>query len=343
MKESKKLEYYVEGMHCKACELYIEKQALEIEDIKKVNAVLSKNKIFIETNKNADEEHIIKKINNKIKEGGYTLTKELKKKKVNYKEVAISFLIALIIVSIFIILQKAGIVNIIGGDKITLPVVFIIGIVASLSSCMAIVGGLVLSISSTYAKHEKNRGIKPLSYFHISRIISFFILGGIIGIIGSSFTLSSGTSFVFSLLVFLVMLILGINLLDIFPFFRRLQLTLPKFLTKKNSALENTENKLAPVLFGISTFFLPCGFTQSMQIYSLTTGSFINGALTMLVFSLGTFPILALISFASVKFSKGLQSKVFFQSAGFIVLFFALINLIAAFTAIGLIKPILNF
>src|SRR3989344_426131 len=159
MRESKKLEYYVEGMHCKACELYIEKQALEVKGIKKVNAVLSKNKIFIETNKNADEENIIKEI---------------------------------------------------------------------------------------------NKSIKPLSYFHVSRIISFFILGGIIGIIGSSFTLSSGTSFAFSLLVFFVMLILGINLLDIFPFFRKLQLTLPKFLTKKNSTLESTENKLAPVLFGIS-------------------------------------------------------------------------------------------
>ncbi len=94
------------------------------------------------------------------------------------------------------------------------------------------------------------------------------------------------------------------------------------------------------VLLGVSTFFLPCGFTQSMQFYALTTGSFISGALTMFVFSLGTLPVLSLISFASVKFSKNFKSGLFFKTAGFIVIFFAIFNLLSAFVAIGLIGPI---
>jgi sulfite exporter TauE/SafE len=60
----------------------------------------------------------------------------------------------------------------------------------------------------------------------------------------------------------------------------------------------------------------------------------------MLVFSLGTLPVLALISFASVKLSKNLQSGLFFKTAGFIIIFCAIFNLLAALVAVGLINPL---
>ncbi len=93
-------------------------------------------------------------------------------------------------------------------------------------------------------------------------------------------------------------------------------------------------------MLGILTFFLPCGFTQSMQISALTTGSFLQGGLIMLIFALGTLPILALISFSSIKFSKSLRSGIFFKTAGFIVIFFAIFNFLSALTAAGLVPPI---
>jgi sulfite exporter TauE/SafE len=90
-------------------------------------------------------------------------------------------------------------------------------------------------------------------------------------------------------------------------------------------------------LLGVSTFILPCGFTQSMQIYSLSTGSFLTGALTMFTFALGTLPVLGMISFASMKFSKTLQSGLFFKVAGFLVLFFAIFNLYSSILGLGII------
>jgi sulfite exporter TauE/SafE len=118
---------------------------------------------------------------------------------------------------------------------------------------------------------------------------------------------------------------------------------MPKFIGKSVLKIEDSTGILAPMLLGIATFVLPCGFTQSMQIYSLTTGNFLSGAMTMAVFALGTLPVLALISLASVKLSKTLQSGLFFKTAGFIVLFFSIFNFTAALVAIGLISPIFNF
>ncbi|MCR4285827.1 MAG: sulfite exporter TauE/SafE family protein, partial [Candidatus Kaiserbacteria bacterium] len=100
---------------------------------------------------------------------------------------------------------------------------------------------------------------------------------------------------------------------------------------------------LTPLLVGIATFFLPCGFTQSMQLYTLSTGSFLSGGLTMLAFALGTFPVLALISFSSFSIQNSSKSGIFFKSAGLIVIMFALLNLINSLVIIGLISPIFNF
>ena len=57
-------------------------------------------------------------------------------------------------------------------------------------------------------------------------------------------------------------------------------------------------------------FFLPCGFTQALQLYVLGKGSFATGAVTMLVFALGTLPALLSLSALS-SFAKGDFQKAF--------------------------------
>ena len=52
----------------------------------------------------------------------------------------------------FVLLQKAGIVNLVQTGTVTYGTAFVVGIIASLSTCMAVVGGLVLSMSATFAK-----------------------------------------------------------------------------------------------------------------------------------------------------------------------------------------------
>jgi sulfite exporter TauE/SafE/copper chaperone CopZ len=333
-----KYEYHVTGMHCPACELLVEKKIEKLEIIRNVNAVLSDKKIYLETRTNVSKDELLAKVNELLKSQGYEASLTRIKHKINFKDLAIGFGIAAVIVGLFFLIQKLGIANILGGKSMSLALVFLIGIVASLSSCMAIVGGLVLSISSSYAK-GKDR-IWPLILFHGARIIGFFLLGGVVGLIGVAFKLTPRFYFVASIVLFIVMLILGINLLDIFPFFRRLQLKMPKSLSKRITGVEKIGNKFAPLLLGILTFFLPCGFTQSMQINAMASGDFLQGGLIMLIFALGTLPVLALISFTSVRFSHSLKSGIFFKTAGFIVIFFALFNFLSALTAAGLISPI---
>jgi sulfite exporter TauE/SafE len=228
----------------------------------------------------------------------------------------------------------------VNASEVTYGTAFLIGIIASVSTCLAVVGGLVLSLSASFAKEGDK--IKPQLMFHVGRLVSFFLLGGLIGLLGSAFQLEQTASFILSLLVAVILLILGINLLDIFPQVKKLLPTLPSFIGKKAHGLKNLNHSLTPLIAGIATFFLPCGFTQSMQLYTLTTGNFLSGALTMLAFALGTLPVLSLLSFG-FGLSKKTPSGIFFKTAGLVVIFFGLFNLINALAGAGIIKPIFNF
>jgi sulfite exporter TauE/SafE len=265
----------------------------------------------------------------------------MENKRTNWADFRIALPIALAFIVFFFFLQKIGLVNLVNTSRISYGTAFLIGIVASLSTCMAVVGGLLLSMSATFAKEGDK--VKPQLLFHAGRIASFFILGGAIGMLGKAFSLSASASFALDLIIGLVMLVMGLNLLDIFHFTKKLQPSMPKFIAKRALGVSDFNHTLTPLLVGIVTFFLPCGFTQSMQIYTLSTGSFLKGGLTMLAFALGTLPVLALISFSSFSIQNSSKSGIFFKTAGLIVLLFALFNSINSLVIIGIIPPVFNF
>lgn len=350
----KTYKFHVNGMHCNACVVLTESELKEIPGIFNVKVSLKNLTVEITGDFGDKElEQIAEDLSVVLKPHGYALSLEKKEKKVNWSDFNIALPVALGFIAFFILLQKLGIVNLINTSKVSFGTAFIVGLVASVSTCMAVVGGLVLSMSANFAKEavqalnspQARRGdsIKPQVLFHIGRLVSFFILGGVIGALGSTFQLGTVGTFILSFIVAVVLLILGINLLDVFPWAKKLQPTIPSFIGKRVHGLKNINHTLTPLLVGVATFFLPCGFTQSMQIYTLTTGSFLTGSLIMFSFALGTLPVLSLLSFSSLGIHKKAQSGIFFKTAGLVVIFFGIFNLINALVGAGVIPPIFSF
>ncbi len=334
--------FHVQGMHCNSCVVLTESELNDLPEVSKVKASLKHLQVEV-TGEFGDKEpeHVARDLSEVLKPHGYTLSLEKQKQRAKRADFKIAIPIALGFAILFVILQKMGIVNLVNAGTVTYGTAFVIGIIASLSTCMAVVGGLVLSMSATFAKEGDK--VRPQLMFHAGRIVSFFILGGVIGAIGAAFTLNTAATFILSIIIGIVMLILGINLLDTFHWAKRLQPSMPKFIAKHAHGVSKFNHTLTPLLVGIATFFLPCGFTQSMQLYTLTTSSFLQGGLTMLAFALGTLPVLALISFSSFSIQKSSKAGVFFKTAGLIVIMFALFNLINSLVVIGVIPPVFNF
>ena len=214
---------------------------------------------------------------------------------------------------------------------------FSIGLVASVSSCLAMVGGLVLTLGASSAKAGGTWRTQVL--FHIGRLGGFFVLGGVVGLIGSSFHLSTTMSAYIGGFVALVMLVLGVSLLDVFPQVKRLQVKLPKRIGEYVTNWGTRDHALAPLLLGVGTFFLPCGFTQSMQLVALASGNFTQGALTMLFFALGTFPMLALLSFGSQSIAQWPWRKTFFRVAGAGIIALSVFNIVNILSVLGITSP----
>lgn len=333
--------FHVNGMHCASCVILIESEFTDTPEVTNVKASLARHEVEV-TGAFGDKEpeHIARDLSEVLRPHGYTLTLEKKKHTAKWADFRLALPFALGFIAVFIGLQKLGIVNLITTSEVSLGTAFAIGLIASVSTCMAVVGGLVLSMSASFAKEGDTK--RPQILFHIGRLVSFVVLGGVIGTLGSAFALGPMSAAILSLLVALVLLVLGINLLDVFPWAKKLQPTLPSFIGKRVHGLKNVNHTLTPLLVGVATFFLPCGFTQSMQIYTLTTGSFLSGALIMGSFALGTLPVLALLSFSSLGIHKKAQTGVFYKTAGLVVLFFGVFNLISALTAMGIVPPLFN-
>ncbi len=337
-----KYTFHVTGMHCRACVLMTESELQDVPYVSRAKTSLEAECVEVTGDfEGKDASTIAADLTLVLAKHGYALSVEKQKKTKHWGEFRNAVPIALAFIIVFFLLQKAGVVNLIGGGKPSYVTAFVVGLVASVSTCMAVVGGLVLSMSATFAKEGDK--VRPQIMFHAGRIVSFFLLGGVIGVLGSVFRLSGFGSLVLGLVLGLVMLILGLNLLDVFDWTKKLQPSMPKFLSKYALGVSKLNHTLTPVLVGIATFFLPCGFTQSMQLYALSTGSFLTGGFTMLAFALGTFPVLALISFSSFSAEKSRNKGVFFKTAGLIVIAFAVFNILTALVAAGYIAPIFNF
>lgn len=340
----KNYQFFVQGMHCASCVVLTETELKNITEVKSAVAKLSNNIVTVEADfDNLSDEEVRKILSDKLTQYGYALLNPKLEKAENFiekSEFKIAIPIALVIIILFIFIQKLGLVNLINSQNMSYSLAFSIGLVASLSTCMAVVGGLILSLSANYALKARRA---PQYLFHVGRLISFFILGGVLGLVGQSFQFNFLASSILGLVVALIMIILGINLLGVFQWTKRLELTMPKIFGENILKIKKINNYFIPFIIGALTFFLPCGFTQSMQIYTLTTASFFKGALTMLSFALGTFPVLALLSFSSALAIKLKNySGIIFKTMGIVVILFALFNIINNLAALGIIPPIIN-
>lgn len=246
----------------------------------------------------------------------------------DYAEIAAAFVViigVLIVLNEFDLLPKQFGVS----ETMSYGLVFVVGLVASVSSCIAVTGGLLVAIAAKYNESTANltpgQRVKPHVYFNLGRIISYTLLGGLIGVIGSALTLSPQVNGILTLIASAVMILLGLQMLRLLPALTRFLPTMPSSVAHKIHDLAERDANGGAFVLGATTFFLPCGFTQALQLYVLAKGSFVTGALTMLAFSLGTLPALISLS-AMSSLATGAFQRHFLKFAGAAVIILGIGN-----------------
>jgi uncharacterized protein len=324
----------IEGMSCTSCQSWVESALKSVDGVDKVRASYSEGVVqYTESKGKADQ----KLIEEAIRAQGYLVVAD--NDKISEKSfTGIQFVgIGIIILGIYEIIKNTVGFNFIPSVTSSMGyfALFVVGLVTSLH-CVAMCGGINLSqcIKSTDSNSSKST-LKPSFLYNSGRVISYTLIGGLVGGLGAALSFTEATKGLVVILSGLFMIIMGLNLFGVFPWASRF---IPKFPTFLKNRKDMASSGRGPLVVGMLNGLMPCGPLQAMQLYALGTGSFIAGASSMLAFSLGTVPLMFSLGFFSSMMSSRFNKRMM-QVGAVLVVFLGVAMLSRGFALSGLNFP----
>ncbi len=321
----------ISNMTCANCENIIEQELGKVPGIHRIKASYSKSAVSITYDESIVPSEVIEKT---LEQAGYFMKKNSKqmqndaagkaassKGQTDYTDIAA---VLIVILAVYMIAERFGIADIFRAfptakEGMGYGMLFLIGILTSVH-CVAMCGGICLTqcvtkdTSAPQGKAMREKGgvmvsIRPSLLYNLGRVISYTTLGGIVGAIGSVVSFSGVLQGAVQLAAGIFMVIMGLNMLNIFPWLKKLNPRIPKSFARM---IYSKRGSSSPLYIGILNGLMPCGPLQAMQLYALSIGSPLKGAAAMFLFSIGTFPLMfafgALGSLMNKKFSGRLMT-----------------------------------
>ena len=290
--------FYINGMTCINCQNRIEDRIKNLSGVEEVHVNFRSGAAQIRF----DEKKIsFMRIEKEIEKLGYKVLSERKAGRKNGIK-AICLLTA--IIALYILLQQFGILNLLVPSRLAdssmgYGMLFVIGLLTSIH-CVAMCGGIHLSQCLPKKKlgesEKKGTAFLPSILYNLGRVVSYTLVGFLLGLIGWLIGGSSGIEVpillqgILKLIAGTLMIVMGINMLGIFPWLRRLNIQMPKFIAKRIG--QKKAATVRPFAVGLLNGLMPCGPLQSMQILALASSNPFTGTLSMLLFNLGTVPLM---------------------------------------------------
>jgi len=232
-------------------------------------------------------------------------------------------------------------------------VAFITGLTTGGLSCLAVQGGLLAGslahqIEQDYLEQsalQKKRGKKnqppmrsstalPILLFLLAKIVTYTLLGVLLGWLGSFLTLSPLMRAVLMIAIGVFMVGNALRMLNVHPIFRYFSVEPPKFITRYIRRTSKGTDTFTPLFLGALTVFIPCGVTQAIMAAALATGSPLTGAAMMFAFTLGTSPVFFIIAYLTTELGVRLE-KFFMRFVAAAVLILGLVTLDGGLNLMG--------
>ena len=322
-------------MHCRSCEMLLEDSIGGVQGVTKVKVDFRKGRATIEHGNDVPSRKEIAEV---VKNAGYEVGEPGKlpwftKSPEDWRYIVFG---VTVLVVVYYALRGTGLLDIsLDESNVTIGFALMLGLVAGISSCMALIGGLVLGVAARHAELHPEatswQKFRPHLFFNGGRVLGYAFLGGLLGLLGSVLQISGGFLAFLTIAVGIVMIVLGLKLPNLSPRISATSFTLPPSIARFLGISEHQKeySHRASMMTGALTFFLPCGFTQAMQLYAVSTGDFKTGAIVMGAFALGTAPALLGIGGLS-SIMKGVAARVFYAVVGILVIVFGAYNIQSA-------------
>lgn len=335
----------VTGMTCRSCEVRIGRFVGRLPGVERVSASAVRGQVTVECSASVPTASI----EAAIRKAGYELGRApwLVRDPVAWGTAAAG---SVVLLGLVIAAQVAGLGDLAGaaGDvsRGGLVVALLLGLAAGVSTCMALVGGLVLGLSATYQAgrpegSDRATQMRPALVLVGGRIVGYAAFGALLGALGASIAMPPQLTAVLMIGVGGLMLLLGTRLTGLSPRLAGWSPTLPAGLGRRlglTSGGDAAYSDARAASLGALTFFLPCGFTQAIQVFALSTGSPLYAAALLGVFALGTAP--GLLALAGLPLVVPPRTRpALLRLVGVLVIGFALLNASAGLRLSGLAMP----
>jgi sulfite exporter TauE/SafE len=181
--------------------------------------------------------------------------------------------------------------------------------------------------------------ISQISIYHFGRILAYSIMGLLFGLVGKSlyiFGLQQQLSIAVGVIMILLVIIPSQT-------FKKYSLSTPiyRIISKVKSGLGKALKRKTPDTFltiGFLNGFLPCGLVYMAVFASITSGTALNGALYMILFGLGTIPLMT----TAIYLGKFLNTTVKRNIQKAIPVFIIIIGFLFIIRGLGLGIPYLS-
>jgi sulfite exporter TauE/SafE/copper chaperone CopZ len=340
---------HVAGMTCRSCENRIARHVSKIPNVEQVRASAVHGRVEITSTAPIPTVAVAKAIRAAGYELGRTswLTPD--------PDVWLTAIFGIVLVGgLAVLASVTGLADLASGvGDLTeggILIALLLGLAAGVSTCAALVGGLVLALSAAFETRRTASGagdvpivarMRPALVFIAGRIAGYGVLGAALGALGASVTMPPQLTAALMIGVALVMTVLGTRLTGLSPRIATWSPTLPMGLGRRlglaDGAIGSYSDARAAGL-GAASFFLPCGFTQAVQIYALSTGSPLLAGATLAVFALGTAPGLLALAGLPVVVPRTWRPTLM-RLVGVVVVGFAIVNGTAGLRLSGITLP----
>ena len=298
----------IDGMTCTQCEKAIQRALSSVQGVSEATASFKSSSVTVVYDSLLTNEA---EVHQAIRNAGYEVAAALpsgKKKPGTLSPLQLAG-VGVLLVAVYLLVDRTVGFNFIPQVNASMGygMLFVVGLLTSLH-CIAMCGGINLSQCLVQKPDgSAQAGWKPSLLYNGGRVLSYTIVGGVVGALGSVVSFSGHARGIVVILAGLFMAMMGINMMGLVPALRRFQIHMPAGI---RNTLMGKSGERGPFVVGLLNGLMPCGPLQAMQLYALGTGSAIAGALSMLVFSVGTVPLMfgfgAISTLLSKKFTRSI-------------------------------------
>ncbi|CAL1238896.1 sulfite exporter TauE/SafE family protein [Candidatus Methylocalor cossyra] len=157
--------------------------------------------------------------------------------------------------------------------------------------CIGMCGGFVVGYVTRAARRSLGSAVLPHLLYGFGKLLSYTVIGGAFGLLGGVIAFTPALRGYAAIAAGAFLILFGLRLLDWFPGLSHLRIPMPRCLARWVGGTARRHR--GPLLVGLlNGLMIACGPLQAMYVMAAGSGSGIEGARMLLIFGLGTLPLM---------------------------------------------------